>query len=308
MTMKYITNNGFEEFLGNKLRLIKLFELAKIQTKHRAIKTSYGESAEAEIREWFSDFLPKKYGVTSGFIISPKNITNTNPHYDLIIYDKINSPVLWEEKNPDKSKFGNSKAIPVEFVHGIFEIKSRLSTTTSKQAIQHLSLINNFLLPEGVDRPMKDSPYLPENFCCGCIFYELNEDDAYSPAILNNLLPIDKSFFFANYINSIILKGEGINERLTGRVYNFIYEEDYTTENTTIGRNKSSLLDISKDFLKSKNFKIGKDEVFGGLGWNENAFAKYMWDILALVSGKYIEGVQSSSYCVQTSNFKNEIK
>ena len=103
--LKEYNGQGFKQFLANKLRLIKSFELSKLYTENHIVKVEHGNVAEAEFRRWLSDFLPDKFGVTSGFIISPKlTEEDKTPHYDIVIYDKDNSPILWEEANPDKNK------------------------------------------------------------------------------------------------------------------------------------------------------------------------------------------------------------
>lgn len=65
--------------------------------------TEPGEVAEAVFRRWLTRFLPERYGVTSGFVISP-GLSSKRPlrHYDVIIYDRANSPVLWRSEQPDR--------------------------------------------------------------------------------------------------------------------------------------------------------------------------------------------------------------
>src|SRR4051812_19125465 len=83
--------------------------------------------------------LPKRYGVTSGYIISQGLWGNVKaPHFDVIIYDLLNAPVLWVEDHPDTSAAGRSMAIPAEHVLGVIEVKSALAPTSMKQAVEHL--------------------------------------------------------------------------------------------------------------------------------------------------------------------------
>ena len=44
------------------------------------------------------------------------------PHFDVIIYDELDAPVLWIEDTPDASPQGRSLAIPVEHVRGVLEV------------------------------------------------------------------------------------------------------------------------------------------------------------------------------------------
>lgn len=75
-----------------------------------------GENRESVLREFLSTHLPTRYGVTKGEII-----TRAGEHShsaDVIIYDKINCPVLYVEK---------TAVLPIEGVYGIIEVKSHLS-------------------------------------------------------------------------------------------------------------------------------------------------------------------------------------
>src|SRR5215217_5670007 len=95
---------GADEFNTNKNAMLDLFELAKIQSRYRPTQTDKGKIAEAAFRDWLTQFLPKKYAVTSGYIISQgKNYGKNLLHYDVIIYDALNAPILWVEKNADNS-------------------------------------------------------------------------------------------------------------------------------------------------------------------------------------------------------------
>lgn len=75
-----------------------------------------GENREHILREFLSNHLPKKYGVTKGEIITR---TGERTHSaDVIIYDAVNCPVLYSEK---------TSIVPVEGVYGVIEVKSSLS-------------------------------------------------------------------------------------------------------------------------------------------------------------------------------------
>lgn len=93
-----------------------------------AVKELYRPDTETLLKRHSESgfrILPKRYGVTSGFIIS-QSVPNLEDfvHYDVIIYDQLDSPVLWVEGSPDSSLQGRSKAIPVEYVCGVIEVKA----------------------------------------------------------------------------------------------------------------------------------------------------------------------------------------
>ncbi|WP_354066846.1 DUF6602 domain-containing protein [Chryseobacterium limigenitum] len=73
--------------------MLAAYDIAKDQESNRQVKTRHGLVSESQFRKWLSEFLPKRYGVTSGFIISP-GISNSEQmvHYDVIIYDQLLLP------------------------------------------------------------------------------------------------------------------------------------------------------------------------------------------------------------------------
>ena len=50
--------------------MLDAYDQARVNAKGHEIEVSHGPVAEALFRKWLSDFLPKRYGVTSGFIVS----------------------------------------------------------------------------------------------------------------------------------------------------------------------------------------------------------------------------------------------
>ena len=67
-----------------------------------------------------------------------KGVPQKTPHFDVIIYDQLEAPILWVEDFPDVSSQGRSLAIPVEYVRGVLERKSTFSPTTVGTALDHL--------------------------------------------------------------------------------------------------------------------------------------------------------------------------
>jgi hypothetical protein len=118
--------------------MLDAYDRAREQSKSHEIETFHGNVAEAACRKWLAGFLPKRYGVTSGYVVSP-GLASTDkiPHFDVIIYDQLNAPILWIEDSPDASPQGRSQAIPVEYVMAILEVKSSLSAETVRKSIDH---------------------------------------------------------------------------------------------------------------------------------------------------------------------------
>jgi uncharacterized protein DUF6602 len=124
-------------------------------------------------------FLPKKYDVTSGFIIP--DVVETKGyklyHYDIIIFDAMNAPVLWTDANPDQADQGKKRAIPARYVYSVTEVKAVFGVTPAKNALQKLSERNHL------------APHLPPWFFCLVVFMELPVDLASQGRILRYLLP-----------------------------------------------------------------------------------------------------------------------
>lgn len=77
-----------------------------------------GDNREHILRDFLSTHLPKKYGVTKGEIVTK---TGERSHSaDIIIYDAINTPILYAER---------TAIVPIEGVYGVVEVKSALSKT-----------------------------------------------------------------------------------------------------------------------------------------------------------------------------------
>jgi len=75
-----------------------------------------GENREEILSQFLSKHLPRRYGVAKGEVITKAG--QRSHAIDLIIYDRINCPVLYS---------GMTKILPVEGVYGIIEMKSTLS-------------------------------------------------------------------------------------------------------------------------------------------------------------------------------------
>src|SRR6266849_10515547 len=119
--------------------MLDAYDRAREQARSHECETYHGMVAEAAFREWLPGFLPKRYGVTSGYIVSPGlRSTDKTPHFDVIIYDQLESPILWIEDNPDSSVQGRSLAIPVEYVRAVLEVKAAFSAKTVQHSLDHI--------------------------------------------------------------------------------------------------------------------------------------------------------------------------
>ncbi len=164
---------GWEQILTARQKMLDEFDRARTQARAHEVETYHGTVAEASVRAWLSDFLPKRYGVTSGYIVSPGlPALSKVPHFDVIIYDQLESPVLWVEEDAGTKREGSSLAIPVEYVKSVIEVKSALRAKTLSDAIAHL----RDLAPLMSGLNAHDSQfklYLPREFSCFPLFFEL---------------------------------------------------------------------------------------------------------------------------------------
>jgi hypothetical protein len=180
---------GARQFLAERVRLLSEYDHARTHSRAHKVETYHGNAGEAFVRDWLERFLPKRYGVTPGYIISQRIGEPVKlPHYDVIIYDQLEAPVLWVEGNPDTVSNAQSRAIPVEYVRAVIEVKARLTRPSAKEATTHLCDLMPFA--EGVDSPEERyKKYLPHNFFCASLFFELLRKNEGHRAILNNLIP-----------------------------------------------------------------------------------------------------------------------
>jgi len=135
--------SGWSQFTTQKRKMVSDFGIFKEMSDNRPTETDKGKFAEALFRDWLEQFLPAKYGVTSGYIISQRDsflprsaLKGKLRHYDVIIYNRLDSPVLWTEISPDHSMSGRIRAIPAEYVHGVLEVKSTFNSKNISDAFK----------------------------------------------------------------------------------------------------------------------------------------------------------------------------
>ncbi len=292
--------SGWKEFHRNRLDIIAEVDRVKELTENRPVKTAHGDAAEAQIRKWLSEFLPKKYAVTSGYIVpNLYNDANKLYHYDIIIYDSLNAPVLWVEGNSDNSEQGRHRAIPAKYVVAIYEVKSTLSVKTVKDVIKKLSELNSF------------SSQLPTTFGSAAIFVDLPTTDIKNKKILPTLLNTSTLYRFWG---GVILRCE-VDETATGQIHFFTQETPESSESIhgkpsplCIPLDEVKML-ISEDGTRTKLMTSGagarfmsdgvnrwhvtktynpryfNDEIGVSIDWSRTGFAAFAMEILRTLEG-----------------------
>jgi hypothetical protein len=288
---------GWKQFLTSRAEMLDAYDRARIKAKSHEVETFHGKVAEAELRKWLAGFLPRRYGVTSGYIVSPGlKSTEKTPHFDVIIYDQLESPVLWIEDFPDTSSQGRSLAIPVEYVRCVLEVKAKFSSTTAGDAIEHLA----DLLPlmGGPDASQeKYKLHLPPTFCCGIVFFELRQEQQFSEAAMKKIL---EAIRLRGFFGGIVLRGEGHSKDVTGKI-SLLQSE--TPIESMIGEHKSSLL----NFGMAESTQFENNQHFSTMMmWAEPNFSQFGFDLIAMMQGTYEVGRLSSFHGMGTSEWESE--
>jgi len=295
-----IPAQGWIQFLTARKKMLDSFDIAKSQSSQHIVQTSHGNVAEAEFRNWLSDFLPKKYAVTSGYIISSGvSSDEKSPHFDIIIYEYLEAPVLWVEKSPDNSQQGCSLAIPAEYVKGVIEVKSAFKNSNVKEAIKHLEELKNLM--SGIDATEERyKMYLPPDFFCGIAFFELRKENEMDKQVLSTFL---KGIDLRGFVGGVILRGEGHSKPATGRIE--LLQSKTDMSKVTEKPNWSLL---SKIKLANKSVKINDSLYYGAsLMWEEWNFSRYAFDLVAMLNGHYDCRRLSSFHAIGSSEFGNQI-
>jgi hypothetical protein len=282
---------GWSQFLTKKKEMLDAYRSGKRYSRNRKVRASHGKVAEAEFRKWLAEFLPKRFSVTSGYVIS-YSLSEDAPllHCDVIIYDQLAAPVLWVEPNPDESSRGNVRAIPAEHVYAILEVKSRLTPRSAIQAIRKIEELRPLLHadPEGYPYPR----FLPLNFSAHVVFFELLASDAAKISTIDNLLPQD---YLRGYAGGLVLSGEGVLEDSAGQLALCVGKEPIGP----LVPDRTDLVHMSnsKEYMSGAYFCLD-------LAWSENAFARFGFDLVARLTGTYRAGFASSFHAMSilTSN------
>lgn len=273
------STQGYKQFMTARKRMLDAYDLAKEQSSGHEVRVYHGIVAEAEFRNWLTDFLPKRYGVTSGYIVSQGLKANVKlPHYDVIIYDQLESPILWLEDNTDRSSQGNSRAIPAEYVRGVIEVKSSFEPDTVRSAVEHLKdleplLVNTDLASERYKK------FLRHDFFSTVVFYELRRQHEYQRIALNNFAP---ALSLRRFFGGLILRGEGISPDSCGQMNVLMSDQPYELS----------------DRMRERSLLSGHSESDGVIGpdgvqlrlilfWTDFMFARFAFDLVALLNGTY---------------------
>ena len=271
--------------------MLAAYDSARVHSAKRAVQTEHGNVAEAEFRKWLNEFLPKRYGVTSGYIIS-QGLPNSDymVHYDVIIYDQLESPILWVDGSYDTSMQGRSLAIPVEYVRGVIEVKSSFRKKQVKTAIEQLAKLKPLMsFTEPKNHPLK--VYLPWNFFCATVFFELRKEDERDFGAMDALLEASE---LKGYYGGYILRSDTLDKYYSGKL-------SLISQDTDIEPRNVSLI----HWATSKCKKVSDERyVRIILHHSETHFSEFAFDIIALLKGNYNANTISSFYGMGTTQWE----
>jgi hypothetical protein len=285
-----IAAQGWEQFLASRRAMLDAFDNAKRKSKAHKVSTQHGRVAEAEFRSWLSNFLPKKYGVTSGYVISqgmPEEAKT--PHFDVIIYNQLESPVLWLEDNADLSSGGVSRAIPAEYVQAVIEVKSTFDASSAAKAIGHLFELEPLL--EDVD-PIEERyrKYLPPEFFCAAVYFEDRGRRRFKEAAMAKAIPHRP---LRGFFGGIILRADDLEADEALRMIFLVSKTKYDPRARPTALATLTEAPMANHHTPANGYHIG-----AMLHTGESAFAMFAFDLVALLNGTYENSRISSRHVI----------
>ena len=291
---KLVIQSGWSQFTTQKAKMVSDFSIFKDLSDNRPTETDKGRFAEALFRDWLEQFLPAKYGVTSGYIIQQMDAVKPRSalkgklrHYDVIIYNRLDAPILWTEMSPDHSLSGRIRAIPAEYVHAVLEVKSTFNATSIANAFNKLDELAPLLGIEDINEPYKQ--YIPADFYLGMIFFDLPKKEQKNLELLNKLMP---AHFLRGFFGGIILSAEGLNQRKTGQ---FRYMSVSGSPLPPLAKMKGRTLVSVEGGIWSDSIESSQGEYTACMfSWAVQNFAIFAFDLISVMNGTYRPGFVSS--------------
>ena len=273
---------AWQQFLTARRELLARYDEALAHARSQAVATHHGVVGEAAVRDWLARFLPKRYGVISGFIKSQDPKSKMTSHFDVIIYEQLEAPILWTESNRDKSDQGLSRVIPAEYVRAIIEVKSALSRKTMRDAISKLDQLRPLMM--GADPPREAYPkYLPANTILLMLFFELRAADAMDSEVLNLVRDFETIRLF---YGPVVLRGEGLHPDYTGKFGRLRSDEPMEPIWPETG--------MLGGYAHSGSKQYGPNHILANVMWGDVNFSGFAFDLLALLDGRFRPGFVSS--------------
>lgn len=277
---------GWRQFLTARREMLDAFDRARVHGAAHEVPVHHGNVAQAVFRDWLVSFLPARFGVCSGYIVSQgASEEDALPHYDVIIYDQLNSPVLWVEKHPDNSKGGASRAIPAEHVRAVIEVKASLTVASAKVATKHLEDLRPLL---GADASDERYPrFLCSSFACMSVFFEVPLTKP--AAVLDRLIPEEP---LRGFEGAFVLRATGDTTDTSCRIL-------MNENGNEPASNYSALSPASMHLPAAYSRMVGDRHRWAFATWGLSLFSLFAFDLVAMVAGTYEHGRVSSRHALR---------
>lgn len=271
---------AWDQFLTARDRMLHIYDDAKRAAVDHPVQVHHGVAAEQAVREWLAGFLPRRFGVTAGSIRGQLKRHEKNRHFDIIIYDQLESPILWAPHDDDRSRPGTMRIIPVEHVCAVLEVKAALNRASLRAAYAKLAELAPFM--EKVDPPEAPYPtHLRANAVLCPLFFELRHGDN-DPALLDRLWELH---FPRPVYGPIVLRGEGRPPNETGRIQTM--QSDGPQQEMAFPGGLLGAIYISETTA------VDDMHLGSSIQWSDLTFSTFAFDLLALMSGRPIDRFSS---------------
>jgi hypothetical protein len=274
---------AWPQFLVAKWDMLYAYDRARKHAKTQRVQTHHGPVGEAAVRGWLANFLPRRFGVTSGYIRSQgPEIDYRGGHFDVIIYDQLESPILWTDENVDKSAGGSARIIPAEYVRAVLEVKATFNRANVRQAANKLGELAPLMAD---NNKLEDlyPPFLPRTCGLAMVFFELRREDSgdVPPLEIIRDLSFNRPFYGA-----VILRGEGRDEDDTAMVDR---QDLKQSQEETLGPDPSG-----HAYVMTQTREVENQHRRARFTWADTHFQRFAFDLLAMLKGTYVPGYASS--------------
>lgn len=224
-------------------------------------------------------------------------------HYDVIIYNKLESPILWTEPNHTHDNLGKVHAIPSEFVNHVIEVKSTFNAKNIKDGLKKLCELDDF------------KSYLPAHFKTSLIFIEMLNGVINKPTILKNFMSnlpysFNESLILRTQVNDDMVgithfqKLQDEEEKITPLVKDIDKLLLYKTDNGLKIEGGGTSLQLHKDNRKKGHYHIikGYSSTIHHIGymvslrWSFNEFSDFSLRFLNILHPSNSINYGSSEY------------
>ncbi len=277
---------GWRQFAARKTEMLAAYDDARLKARGHRVQTHHGNVAEGLVRTWLEGFLPRRFGVASGFIVPEHGPTDHFPHYEVVIYDQLVSPTLWHEDVPGAER---RRALPAEHVLGVIEVKSALTKATAHAAVKKLGELTP-LLGDGRGETPATKRLLHQHFVSAAIFLEWRASDDFGAADLAELVPDPPNPAF---FGGAVFRAEGLDPLHTGQIR--LLSSTTPMETNFGGPDDPDRFRSNMATSASKAYPGGQ-QIAAMLSWAPAYFSVFAFDLLALLQGTYRRGYISSGH------------